>query len=113
MNDLVTRLRAMATGGWHHLPNAKTAGEAADTIERLIAERDAEHDRAERCIAVAEKLSALADDLIDKREAAIERIERVLSGTIPPKPEPPPLRDVRDGERPRPSPFVMLPWCGR
>lgn len=34
-SDLVTRLRAMATGGWSHLPSAKTAGEAADEIGRL------------------------------------------------------------------------------
>lgn len=34
--DLVTRLRAMATGAWSHLPTAKTAGEAADEIERLL-----------------------------------------------------------------------------
>lgn len=35
--DLVTRLRAVATGGWSHLPHAKTAREAADEIERLRA----------------------------------------------------------------------------
>lgn len=37
MSDLVERLRQMGSGGWSHLPQAATAREAADEIDRLRA----------------------------------------------------------------------------